>query len=56
MDHTSVARWVSAYERLWRSPGTDGLVGLVDYQDPRSGRWRDLWVLDFADDERCAAF
>ena len=28
----------------------------VDYHDPDAGRWRDLWVLRFADDGRCAAF
>jgi ketosteroid isomerase-like protein len=28
----------------------------VDYVDPRSGRWRDLWVLRFGPDGRCAAF
>lgn len=28
----------------------------VAYGDPRSGRWRDLWVLRFDDDGRCAAF
>ncbi|WP_129788885.1 YybH family protein [Promicromonospora panici] len=112
--------WVRGYERLWRTPGTDGLaelfttdasylpspwatpvVGLpalaefwesersgpdesftmtseviavdgptavvrvsVEYGAPeRSGepgafgsRWRDLWVLQFDEDGRCAAF
>ncbi len=28
----------------------------VDYADPAVGRWRDLWVLRFAADGRCAAF
>jgi SnoaL-like domain len=28
----------------------------VDYDEPLSARWRDLWVLRFADDGRCAAF
>ncbi|GAB3993015.1 hypothetical protein GCM10028771_17130 [Nocardioides marmoraquaticus] len=102
-------RWVRDYERLWRSPGTEGLsevftpeaeyvaspwaepvTGLaaladfweaeregpdeefrlraevvavdgatgivrveVDYPDDR---WRDLWVLRFADDGRCRHF
>jgi ketosteroid isomerase-like protein len=39
---------------------TDGDVAVVrvrvDYADPSSGRWRDLWVLRFAPDGRCAAF
>ena len=25
MDHDDVRRWLTAYERAWRSPGTDGL-------------------------------
>jgi hypothetical protein len=28
MDRTDVIRWVAAYERLWRSPGTDQLPTL----------------------------
>jgi hypothetical protein len=28
----------------------------VDYEDPSVGRWRDLWVLQFAAGGRCAAF
>ena len=28
----------------------------VDYGAPHHGRWRDLWVLTFAADGRCAAF
>jgi ketosteroid isomerase-like protein len=28
----------------------------VDYGEPLFSRWRDLWVLRFADDGRCAAF
>lgn len=28
----------------------------VDYGAPGASRWRDLWVLSFADDGRCAAF
>jgi hypothetical protein len=28
----------------------------VDYQVADAGRWRDLWVLRFADDGRCRAF
>ena len=28
----------------------------VDYDEPASGRWRDLWVLRFDDDGRCRAF
>jgi hypothetical protein len=28
----------------------------VEYADPAAGRWRDLWVLRFADDGRCASF
>ncbi|BCB90415.1 YybH family protein [Phytohabitans suffuscus] len=112
MDHSDVLRWVDAYERAWRTPGTDGLgeifatgasylqgpyeepvVGLpaiaamweaeragpdeafdlsrevvavdgdtavvrveVRYGPPLSERWRDMWVLRFAGDGRCAWF
>ena len=28
----------------------------VEYADPAVGRWRDLWVLRFAGDGRCASF
>ena len=28
----------------------------VDYADASVGRWRDLWVLGFADDGRCRSF
>ena len=28
----------------------------VEYADPASGRWRDLWVLRLTADGRCAAF
>jgi uncharacterized protein (TIGR02246 family) len=28
----------------------------VDYGEPHRSRWRDLWVLTFAPDRRCAAF
>jgi hypothetical protein len=28
----------------------------VDYGGPHHGRWRDLWVLTFAPDGRCAEF
>ncbi|MGZ4504563.1 MAG: nuclear transport factor 2 family protein [Nocardioidaceae bacterium] len=112
MDRTSVEQWVAGYERLWRTPGTEGLAELfapdasyltspwaqpvqgldalaalweaardgpdepftmaaevlavdgatavvrvsVDYGRPGGSRWRDLWVLSFADDGRCTAF
>jgi len=112
MDRTDVMRWIAAYERAWRSAGTDQLAmvfapevtyrtspwdepvkGLeelarlweheragpdegfvmesdvvvvegrtavvrvsVDYDDPAVGRWRDLWVLQFATGGRCAVF
>jgi hypothetical protein len=37
--------------------GDTGVVRLeVAYGDPVTQRWRDLWVLRFADDGRCAAF
>jgi ketosteroid isomerase-like protein len=111
MDREAVASWVADYERLWRTPGTAGLVELftpdasylpspwapplegiaaiaafweaerdsadedftmssevvavdgrtavvrvwVDY-GPQGRPWRDLWVLRFAGDGRCAAF
>ena len=28
----------------------------VDYLGPDTARWRDLWVLEFRDDGRCAVF
>ncbi len=28
MDHPQLAAWIDAYERLWRTPGTDGLGDL----------------------------
>jgi len=28
MDRRAVERWVEGYERLWRTPGTDGLADL----------------------------
>lgn len=37
--------------------GGTGVVRLeVAYGDPVTQRWRDLWVLRFAEDGRCAAF
>jgi SnoaL-like domain len=110
MDRKAVEQWVAGYERLWRTPGTDGLADLfvpdatylsspwarrvtgldeiarfweaervsadekfsmsadivavdqrtavvrvsVDYAAGR--RWRDLWVIRFAEDGRCASF
>ena len=37
--------------------GTTAVVRVtVDYGEPLFSRWRDLWVLRFADDGRCAAF
>ena len=112
MDRRAVEEWVDGYERLWRTPGTDGLadlfrpdatyrpspwagpvVGLeaiarfwdeerddadeafdlsaevvavdgdtavvrvsVDYGGADAGRWRDLWVIGFAEDGRCSSF
>ncbi|HEX6418190.1 MAG TPA: nuclear transport factor 2 family protein [Acidimicrobiales bacterium] len=112
MDRSDVARWVAAYERAWRTPGTAGLGGLFSddvrylpspwapaiqgldalaafWEDERTGpdesfdlasevvavdgavavvrvsveyaadqpsRWRDLWVVTFAPDDRCRAF
>jgi hypothetical protein len=112
VDRGTVSRWVEAYERAWRSPGTGHLADLfsfdvsylpspwapalkgfeqlapfweagrdgpdeeftltsevvavegntavvrlsVNYQGPDMSRWRDLWVLEFADDGRCARF
>jgi uncharacterized protein (TIGR02246 family) len=107
-----VAEWIAAYERAWRTPGTETLAELftedatyltgpydepdaglpaicrmweterqgpdeafrmtsevvavdgalavarieVHYGDPLWQEWRDLWVLRFAADGRCAAF
>jgi hypothetical protein len=112
VDRDTVARWVEAYERAWRTPGTGQLgdvfsrdvsyrpspwapvvsglenlsefweseregpdepfvlssevvavegttavVGVsVDYLGADTSRWRDLWVLKFTEDGRCAAF
>lgn len=112
MDRAAVQRWIAAYERAWRTPGTDPLADLftadvsylpspwappirgreavgefwdaerkgpdeefvmatevvaidgatavvrvsVDYGEPLFSRWRDLWVIRFADDGRCEAF
>ena len=106
------ADWVAAYERAWRTPGTEALAGLftpdatyqqapyaepvtglaaigrmwederegpdevfamtsevlaadgdtavvraeVRYGEPVGQEWRDLWVMRFAGDGRCAAF
>ncbi len=37
--------------------GTTAVVRVaVDYGEPLFARWRDLWVLRFAGDGRCAAF
>ena len=112
MDRDGVAAWVAAYERAWRSAGTEALTGLfttdatyqqgpydepltglpaiaqmweaeragpaevfrmtsevvavdgdtavvrveVWYGDPVQQEFRDLWVIRFAADGRCAAF
>jgi ketosteroid isomerase-like protein len=112
VDRAAVERWVVAYERAWRTAGTDMLTQLftedatyltspwadasagldalarlwdreregpdevftmasevvaveadtavvrleVAYGEPVTQRWRDLWVLSFAPDGRCAAF
>lgn len=110
MDHETVEQWVSDYERLWLTPGTDrldeiftadatylpspwatpvaGLSALADFWEAeRDGadeafamssevlavddvravvrvaveygdgdRWRNLWVLELAEDGRCRAF
>ena len=112
VDRAAVERWVVAYERAWRTAGTDMLAQLftedatyltspwadakagldalarlwdreregpdevftmasevvavegdtavvrleVAYGQPATQRWRDLWVLSFAPDGRCAAF
>ena len=112
MGRDGVAAWVAAYERAWRSAGTEALTGLfttdaiyqqgpydepltglpaivrmweaeragpaevfrmtsevvavdgdtavvrveVWYGDPVQQEFRDLWVIRFAADGRCAAF
>jgi nuclear transport factor 2 (NTF2) superfamily protein len=112
VDRDAVDRWVGAYERAWRSPGTEQLAELftedvsyfmspwaeavqgldavaelweseregpdepftmtseivaldgdravvrvaVDYHRDRPSRWRDLWLVDFGGDGRCARF
>ena len=30
MDRADLSRWIEAYERAWRTPGTDALQGLFD--------------------------
>ena len=112
MTREQVADWIAAYERAWRTPGTDtlgelftddatyrqgpydepvaGLAAIrrmweaersrpdevfrltsevvaidgatavvrleVNYGDPLWQDWRDLWVMRFAGDGRCAEF
>jgi len=112
MDRERVAAWVAAYERAWRTPGTEPLHELftadaayrtapfeepfrgldviaamweagrtspdeefeldfevvacereravvrldVRYGDPTPRVYRDLWVLEFDEDGRCASF
>lgn len=112
MGRDNVAAWVAAYERAWRSAGTEALAGIftpeatyqqgpydeplsglaaieamweaerdspaevfsmtssvvavdgstavvraeVIYGDPATQEFRDLWVIRFAADGRCAAF
>jgi hypothetical protein len=112
VERAAVQRWVEAYERAWRTAGTDeldrlfaagatyqvspwarpieGLAAIralwererdsadeaftmtsdvvavdgstavvrvaVAYGDPGGRRWRDLWILRFDTDGRCAAF
>jgi uncharacterized protein (TIGR02246 family) len=112
VDREAVTAWVEAYERAWRTPGTEHLAALftpdasylpspwrppvrgleelgrfwdsgrdgpdeqfemtyevvavdkrtavvrvaVDYHGADRARWRDLWVMSFAEDGRCAAF
>ena len=110
MDRSGVEHWLADYERLWRTPGVDGLGELftadasylpspyasaltgdalarfwdeerasddeafdmrsdivaldgntavvrveVDYLTT-GNEWRDLWIIEFADDGRCRAF
>jgi hypothetical protein len=111
MNRATAEEWIAGYERLWRTPGTEGLGELftedasyspspwaeavfgldalaqfwdtervsaeekfdlraemvaiegdtavvrveVDYLTT-GNRWRDLWVIAFADDGRCRAF
>jgi hypothetical protein len=44
----------------WEAVAVEGDTAVVrvevDYADQESGRWRDLWVIRFADDGRCRAF
>ena len=46
MDRAALERWIDAYERAWRAPGTDGLAGLfapdasylnAPFQEPTRG-------------------
>jgi ketosteroid isomerase-like protein len=46
MDRAAIERWVQDYERLWRTPGTDGLAALFSddaiystapYEEPYRG-------------------
>ena len=112
MNREPVAAWIAAYERAWRSPGTDALAEIftadatylqgpydeplaglpaiaemwdeertgpdemfemtgeivavdgdtavvrveVEYGEPDSEEFRDLWIIRFAEDGRCRAF
>jgi ketosteroid isomerase-like protein len=44
------------YELVAVDGNTAVIRAEVAYADPASGHWRDLWVVSFADDGRCAAF
>lgn len=112
MEHADLARWIEAYERAWRTPGTgpvaelftpaatyrpgpfaepirgraaiasfweaerdgadevftmawepvavEGEIGVarveVDYADPQTRVYRDLWIVTLQADGRCHAF
>ncbi|HWG62498.1 MAG TPA: nuclear transport factor 2 family protein [Streptosporangiaceae bacterium] len=112
MNNVEIEDWVAAYERAWRSPGTQSLAAIftedatyqqgpydpvltglpaiaamweaqrdgpdeafrmsrgvvavdggtavvrveVDYGEPVRQQYRDLWIMRFAADGRCAAF
>ena len=49
-----------AFTMASRVVAVDGATAVVrvavDYAEPDPRRWRDLWVLRFDDDGRCAAF
>ena len=49
-ERAEVSHWLAGYETAWRTPGTEDLGRLFTEE------YRDLWVIRFAGDGRCAWF